>query len=89
MLQLALAVNTLFKIYEVIVLVWCILSWIPMTPGGFLYDLNQVVGRLVEPYVNIFRRFIPPMGGIDFSALVAILVLGFLRPFVIRLILAL
>lgn len=89
MIQLALAVNTLFKIYEVVVLVWCILSWLPKTPGGFLYDLDQVVGRLVEPYINIFRRFIPPMGGIDFSPLVAILVLGFARPFVIRLILAL
>ena len=42
-----------------------------------LYDVYRVLGSLVEPYLGLFRRFIPPMGGMDFSPLVAILVLQF------------
>ena len=35
---------------------------------GFLRDVS-------EPYLGIFRRFIPPIGPIDISPIVAILVL--------------
>jgi YggT family protein len=35
---------------------------------GFLRDVS-------EPYLSIFRRFIPPLGPIDISPIVAILVL--------------
>lgn len=37
---------------------------------GFLRDVT-------EPYLSIFRRFIPPLGPLDLSPLVAILVLQF------------
>jgi len=37
---------------------------------GFLRDV-------VEPYLSIFRRFIPPIGPIDISPIVAVLVLQF------------
>ena len=39
---------------------------------GFLRDVS-------EPYLSIFRRFIPPIGPIDISAIVAILVLQIVR----------
>ncbi|CAN5649161.1 YggT family protein [soil metagenome] len=35
---------------------------------GFLRDV-------VEPYLSIFRRFIPPLGPIDISPIIAVLVL--------------
>ena len=33
------------------------------------------MGMLVEPFLNVFRRFIPPVMGVDFSPVVAILAL--------------
>jgi YggT family protein len=32
---------------------------------------------ITDPYLNLFRSIIPPMGGIDFSPILAILVLQF------------
>ena len=46
---------------------------------GFLRDVS-------EPYLGIFRRFIPPIGPIDISPIVAILVLQFVGGFIIALI---
>jgi len=46
---------------------------------GFLRDVS-------EPYLGLFRRFIPPIGPIDLSPLVAILVLQFVGGAIIALI---
>lgn len=83
MLALANAVNALFEIYEFLIVVWCLLSWIPRREGGWIDDISQVVARIVDPYMNLFRRFIPPMGGFDFSPVVAILVLSLVQPFLV------
>jgi YggT family protein len=45
---------------------------------GFLRDV-------CEPYLAIFRRFIPALGPIDLSPIIAILVLNFLGGIVVRL----
>jgi YggT family protein len=45
---------------------------------GFLRDV-------CEPYLSVFRRFIPPLGPIDLSPIIAILVLNFLGGIVVRL----
>ena len=46
---------------------------------GFLRDVS-------EPYLGIFRRFIPPIGPVDISPIVAILVLQFVGGFIVALI---
>lgn len=86
-LQLIRALSTFIDIYEFIILAWCILSWIPRRPGGFVDDLATAINRIVAPYMNIFRRFIPPLGGIDFSPVIAILALGLIQNLVLRLLL--
>ncbi|MDO4538401.1 MAG: YggT family protein [Coriobacteriales bacterium] len=68
----------LFKLidfYQILIVVWCILSWIPMREGGIMYDVASAINTLVSPYVNLFRRFLPPLGGIDLSPMLAIVVL--------------
>lgn len=74
--QLFVLVQRLFDIYGWLVIVWCLLSWFPMRQGSFVDDLRGAIGMLVDPYLGIFRRFIPPLGGIDWSPVVAILVLN-------------
>ena len=84
--SLANVVSALFNLYEIIIIVWCIMSWIPRRPGSVLSDVGAVLDKLVVPYVNVFRRFIPPLGGIDFSPVFAVLALSILEMLAIRLI---
>lgn len=70
---------SLIDFYELLIVVWCVLSWIPANEYGTLHDLREVLGRIVRPYLDLFRRFIPPMGGVDFSPVLAVLVLGLLQ----------
>lgn len=85
--QLLSIVQRLFDIYGWLIVVWCLLSWVPMRPGGFLDDLRGALGMLVEPYLGLFRRFIPPLGGVDVSPIVAIFVLAAIERLVFMIIL--
>ncbi|WP_270172541.1 YggT family protein [Paenibacillus sp. SYP-B4298] len=54
---------------------YVLLSWLPNVRESFI---GQFLGKLVEPYLSIFRRFIPPIGGmLDISPIVAIFALRF------------
>lgn len=66
----------LIDFYELLILVYCLASWFPIPREGVVHDLLQAIASLVEPYLGLFRRFIPPLGGVDFSPVVAIVVLG-------------
>ena len=63
----------ILNFYQILIVVYVLMSWFPTR--GILFDIFSVLGTVVEPYLGIFRRFIPPMGGLDFSPLVAILVI--------------
>ncbi len=54
-----------------LLIVYAILSWVP-NASSMLHDL---IARLAEPLVRPLRRVIPPVGGVDLSVLVAIVLL--------------
>lgn len=86
-LTIARLVQTLFNFYSFLVLAYCLLSWFPIRSGGLMEDIGAVLQSIVGPYLNPFRRFLPPMGGIDWSPVLAILVLNLLENLIIRLLL--
>lgn len=60
-----------------------ILSWLRVPPRGFLF---VIIIESTEPILKIFRRLIPPLGGIlDLSPLLAFLALDILRSILLRL----
>lgn len=61
--------------YIYVIIVYVILSWFPVS--GIFGDIQRVLASIVEPYLGLFRRIIPPIGMIDISPIVAILVLEF------------
>ncbi|WP_018753225.1 YggT family protein [Paenibacillus sanguinis] len=66
-------VLVLYNIYFYMILVYILMSWVPNARESFI---GELLGKLVEPYLAIFRRFIPPiMGAIDISPIVALFVL--------------
>ena len=86
-ITIARLVRTLFEFYNYLILGYVLLSWFPIRPGSLMDDIGAVLQSLVGPYLNFFRRSIPPLGMIDWSPVVAILVLSLLENFIIRLIL--
>ncbi|AFY83173.1 YggT family protein [Oscillatoria acuminata] len=63
------------QIYFVLLIIRVLLSWFPNVNW---YDPPfSIVSQLTDPYLNIFRSFIPPLGGIDISPMLAILLLQF------------
>ena len=62
-------------IYTFIIFVYVILSWIPYKQG-ILSNIDEVLGKLCDPYLDLFKRFIPPIGGmVDISPIIAIIAL--------------
>ena len=80
-------ISALVNFYEWLVIIWCFMSWFPRREGSLMYDVAVVIDRIVSPYMNLFRRFIPPLGGMDFSPIVGLFVLSFGERLIFRLLL--
>ncbi|MCS5690726.1 YggT family protein [Cyanobium sp. FGCU-6] len=61
------------SIYLLVLLVRVLLSWFPNLDWS--NPLLSGVSAITDPYLNAFRGLIPPVGGLDLSALVAFLAL--------------
>jgi YggT family protein len=73
-------VETLIYVYFVLIFIRVILSWVPRMPyNRVLNVLVTFVHDVTDPYLNVFRRLIPPVrmgpGALDLSPIVAIFVL--------------
>ena len=64
------------QIYFFMIIAYVLMSWLPNARESFI---GELLGKLVEPYLSPFRRFIPSIGGvIDISPIVAIFALRYL-----------
>jgi YggT family protein len=65
-------------IYSVFLLIRVLLSWFPNLDWGSNPILSGL-SSITDPYLNLFRGLIPPLGGIDLSAFVAFLALNLVQ----------
>jgi len=80
---LATTLSTFLQIYVALMIIRVLLSWFPNINW---YDPPfSILSQLTDPYLNLFRSIIPPLGGIDFSPLIAFFVLQFGSEFLIGL----
>ena len=73
-------VRTLTYVYFVFIFIRIIMSWIPRIPYNRTLDaVLTFVKDVTDPYLNLFRRFLPPVrvgpGALDLSPVVATFVL--------------
>ncbi|PSP25289.1 MAG: hypothetical protein BRC55_04250 [Cyanobacteria bacterium SW_8_48_13] len=61
------------QIYLLLLFVRILLSW--FQTAGWAQQAMSYLSPITDPYLNIFRSFIPPLGGLDLSPILAILVL--------------
>ncbi len=63
----------IFQAFFYAMLIYAVVSWIPSLQGRW----SGYIARIVEPVLLPVRRVIPPVGGLDLSFLVVIVVLGY------------
>ncbi|MGD7043608.1 YggT family protein [Jeotgalibacillus proteolyticus] len=69
-------IGLLMTFYSYALIIYILLSWFPNAKES---SFGQTLARICEPYLEPFRKIIPPLGMIDISPLVAILVLNIAR----------
>lgn len=69
-------VNAFFQVYMLMLFARILCSWLPELQQ---YRFIQFIAFYTDPYLNLFRRFIPPLGIIDFSPIVAFFCLGIIE----------
>ena len=77
MLSIKYLIVSLADAYSMVLFVYVLMSWFP-TDRGILADINRVLAKVCDPYLNLFRKLIPPLGGmVDVTPIIALLVLQF------------
>jgi len=82
--QLAQIVNLLVRIETLLIFARVLLSWFPGIPPW--HPLVRALAAVTDPVLLPFRRMLPTIGGLDFSPIVAIVVLQVVGQFVVDLI---
>jgi YggT family protein len=78
-------IKVVFTVYTLMLLIRVLGSWIPQIQGSSFF---RFIGRFTDPYLNFFRKFIPPIGGVlDLSPLLAFLALQLAEILLIKIIL--
>jgi YggT family protein len=80
--------RALFTVYLILIFIRILLSWIPRLPyNPVLHAIVTFVHDVTDPYLRLFRRIIPPVGGggfgLDLSPIVAIIVLYIVQAIVV------
>jgi YggT family protein len=68
-------VTALYWVYLLLIFLYILFSWVQLPYNIWLGRLREFLSDTVEPYLRLFRRLLPPMGGFDFSPVIAIIVL--------------
>lgn len=81
-------VSALFYVYLILIFIRILLSWIPRLPyNPVLHAIVTFVHDVTDPYLRLFRRILPPVGGggfaLDLSPIIAVLVLVIARAIVV------
>ncbi len=80
-------INLLFLVFYVLLFASIILSWVRPNPYHPVWGpIIRVVSAVVDPILNPVRRLMPPMGGLDFSPMVVLLLARVLQRVIINLI---
>lgn len=72
--------------YTMVIFVYVIMSWLPNVTSGVVGQVYDVLGKICDPFLNLFRKLIPPIGGVvDVTPIIALLVLQLIVRLIVRL----
>ena len=67
--------TALVLVYTILIFAYIIMSWVQLPYNVWIGRLRGFLHDTVEPYLRLFRRMIPPIGGMDLSPILALIVL--------------
>jgi len=84
--------NTVIDLYIFVIIAWIVMSWlialnVVNTANPFVGQVERALDGLTAPVLRPIRRVIPVIAGFDFSALVLVILLGFIQRLVNNLLL--
>jgi uncharacterized protein YggT (Ycf19 family) len=62
-------------VYTLLLFAYILTSWVRLPYSPWLNRVQRFLYDVCDPYLRIFRRFLPPLGPLDLSPMVAIIVL--------------
>ena len=78
-------ITALLDAYTWIIIIYCLLTWIP-SQTGLIGEVKRILGVITDPFLDLFRKLIPPIGGmVDVTPIVALLVLQLVKSLIYRL----
>jgi YggT family protein len=93
--DIAQYVDSLFLVYLILIFARIVISWVVTFKGSLPYNrplriVTDFIEQVVDPYLNLFRRILPPIGGgrmaLDLSPIIGVLVLILAQGIVVGLI---
>ena len=75
--QLLAVLSATLGIYSFVLIVRVLLTWFPNVDMG--NPVLSTVSSITDPYLNAFRGLIPPLGGLDLSAILAFVALSLMK----------
>ena len=79
--NLIFVVNNFFQIFFWLILVRCLLSFVPTI--DWYKQPFTAIKDVTDLYLNLFRKIVPPIGGLDFSPIIAVIALQVLNYIII------
>ena len=94
MLALIQTIVMALDLYWWVIIASAIFSWlyafnVVNSRNQFVGSIGNMLYRLTEPALRPIRRFMPDLGGIDISPIILLLILFFLRQFLLTTVLSL
>ncbi|MEI6624825.1 MAG: YggT family protein [Thermoleophilia bacterium] len=72
---IATFVSSLTIVYTIMILIYAMQSFVPLGYSSPVMTMRRFLDETVAPLLLLFRRFIPPIGPLDLSAMVALFAL--------------
>lgn len=79
--NLIFVVNNFFQIFFWLILVRCLLSFVSTI--DWYKQPFTAIKDVTDLYLNLFRKIVPPIGGLDFSPIIAVIALQVLNYIII------
>ena len=73
MTSIILLISGLVKLINLLVIIWCVLSWVPNI--RWYEQPFKTLDQIVQPIMAPFRKIIPPIANIDISPMIAMIAL--------------
>jgi uncharacterized protein YggT (Ycf19 family) len=68
-------IDVFLLVYILLILAYIVLSWVRLPYSVWLNRIQRFLFDVVDPYLRLFRRFLPPVGPLDLSPMLAVVML--------------